>query len=118
LRYLTRRWALFWSVWRRRNSSRTHSSRSKKAHFRKLRSIGWQHCGKHSLANDDDRPAIDSKLRACIRYLGIEVEDALNIAEQIELQSSTTGFTPVVAYAAKAVSVPASRGSFFPDLAR
>jgi site-specific recombinase XerC len=41
-----------------------------------------------------------TKLESTVRYLGIEVEDALNIAEQIELQSSTTsGIAPVVPYA-------------------
>ena len=44
-----------------------------------------------------------TKLESTVRYLGIEVEDALNIAEQIELQSSTTGITPVVAYAPVAI---------------
>jgi hypothetical protein len=43
--------------------------------------------------------AIDSKLRASdlvklrtVRYLGIEVDDALHIAEQIELQSSNPAY--------------------------
>jgi integrase len=35
-----------------------------------------------------------TKLESTVRYLGIEVDDALNIAEQIELQSSTTGICP------------------------
>ena len=37
------RWARSWSVWRRRNSPRTHSLRSKKAPYRELRSTGCQH---------------------------------------------------------------------------
>ena len=36
-----------------------------------------------------------TKLASTVRYLGIEVDDALHIAEQIE-QSWTTGITPVV----------------------
>ena len=32
-----------------------------------------------------------AKLESTVRYLGIEVDDALNMAEQIELSSSTTG---------------------------
>jgi hypothetical protein len=31
---------------------------------------------------------LDRKLESTVRYLGIEVDDALQIAEQIELQSS------------------------------
>ena len=41
----------------RRSSSRTHSPRSRKAHYREPRSTGCQRCGRHSLANHDDRPA-------------------------------------------------------------
>ena len=40
-----------------------------------------------------------TKLESTVRYLGIEVDDALNIAEQIDLQSSPTGSMPVDAYA-------------------
>ena len=40
-----------------------------------------------------------TKLESTVRYLGIEVNDALNIAEQIELLPSTTGSMPVVTYA-------------------
>jgi integrase len=40
-----------------------------------------------------------TRLESTVRYLGIEVDDALNIAEQIDIWSSTTGSMPVVAYA-------------------
>jgi hypothetical protein len=40
-----------------------------------------------------------TKLESTVRYLGIQVDDALNIAEQIELEWSNTGVAPVVAYA-------------------
>jgi integrase len=40
-----------------------------------------------------------TKLESTVRYLGIEADDALNTAEQIELKTSTTGVMPVVTYA-------------------
>jgi hypothetical protein len=43
-----------------------------------------------------------TKLESTVRYLGIEVDGALNIAEQIELWSSI-GIFPVVAYAPGAI---------------
>jgi integrase len=49
-----------------------------------------------------------TKLESTVRYLGIEVDDALNIAEQIELKSSTTGIMPVVAYAPRPAIVESS----------
>jgi hypothetical protein len=44
-----------------------------------------------------------TKLESTVRYLGIEVDDALNLAEQVELWSSATGVMPVVAYAQQAI---------------
>jgi hypothetical protein len=39
-----------------------HSAQSKKAHYRELRSTGFQHCGRHSLANRDDQPINSDKV--------------------------------------------------------
>jgi len=45
LRRLIRRWAPSWSAWRRRSNSRTHSPRSRKARYRRLRWSGCHRCG-------------------------------------------------------------------------
>jgi len=50
----------------------------------------------HSDLSQDRQPA---RRATKLESTGIEVDDALIIAEQIEIESSTTGITPVVASA-------------------
>jgi hypothetical protein len=48
------RWALSWSVWQRRNSSRMRSRRPKKVGCRPPRSTDCRRCSRHSRANPVD----------------------------------------------------------------
>jgi hypothetical protein len=57
---------------RHSNSSKTHSPRSKKVHYRGLHSTGCQHFGRNSPANHDDCPS-------CLHAVAAKIGDpALN----------------------------------------
>ena len=50
-----------------------------------------------------------TKLESTVRYLGIEVDDALNMAEQIKSNRRPPAFTPVVAFARQQRPQPLGR---------